>query len=178
MRQEPALDFSQFRHQVELLNINIARSEFGDYNDFWKCVEYMNAQTSKMTSREEGYLFLNSHDLPHLQEVNDQFELHKNSSDLCEMIHKGVGSDLFLTNVGSYTWKNKRPVVGPLDIDEFYFADSLATQPNILPALVFHVFYWNDQFMICLASNRWSIGTSYSEAYGNRVEELIQQFSQ
>ncbi len=138
----------------------------------------MNAQTAKMTCREDGHLFLNSHDLPHLKEFNDEFEAHKNSSDLNEVVHKTVVSDLFLTNVGSYTWKNKRPATGPLEIDEFYFSDYLATQPNILPALVFHAFYWNDQFMVCLASNRWAMGKSYTEKYANRVQELIHQFAQ
>ena len=144
---------------------------------FQKDVKYFNDQTDKATNISDGSLFACTHDLAHLREVNARFSKSIRDRTACQVMHESLVSDLFLSNVGSWTWNFRNQIDGPVQIDEIYYGDSTLTCPRILPALIFHVTFWNHQLNIMLVSNKSAIDAEFIDSYANLVESNFKKFS-
>ena len=79
--------------------------------------------------------------------------------------------------IGTYVWNKNLLKDGPLVIEEFYYTDSLQSSPNILPGLVFHFSFWNDQIMIQLSSNKHVIGSYFTDRLIIHLKEIISNSS-
>ena len=64
---------------------------------------------------------------------------------------------------------------GPLKIKENYFSDSGHSVPNILPGLVFHISFWNDQIMIQLSANKFAINSAFVDRYIDLVDYQLKK---
>jgi hypothetical protein len=168
-RYEPSMEYYHLRYQVLLTNeIQIKRDDLT--NEIWSDSQIIHEKIVETTDLNSGNAFVVSHNEDILGAYLESF---KNENVLNEM-HKEMHGDLAISNIGAYVW-NKRMVydLGPFKIKETYFSDSLQTVPHIIPGLVFHIGYWNEEIMIQLSSNKYAIGAIF---VNKLLDLLAEQF--
>ena len=152
-----------------MAHLETSKSKFGKYLDFWSDVKYIHGLVEECTSFETGTIFSLSHNFDYLRAFDDVFNQSADNKDACIRLNKKNKCDLLLSNIGTHVVNRKKVIDGPIKITETYFGDSLTSNPNILPALMFHVAFWNGEIMIQLSSNKSSIGSIY-------IEQLVENF--
>lgn len=157
------LKFHDMRLQVCLAHFETSKSQFGKYSNFWSDVKYVNSLIEECTSVETGTIYSLSHNIDYLEKFDAEFNKASDQKDACVRLNRKNKCDLLLSNIGTHLYKNKKLVSGPIQINETYFGDSLISDPNVLPAIMFHVCFWSDEIMIQLSSNKSSIGSTYTE---------------
>ena len=76
-------------------------------------------------------------------------------------------------NEGTYVWNKNLLNEGPIKIEEYYFSDSTLAVPNVFPALSFHINFWNDQIMLQLSSNKYVIGSLFTDRLMVLLTDLL-----
>jgi hypothetical protein len=155
--------------------LETSKEKFGSYTDFWQDARYLNQLIEECTSAETGTVYSLSHNLDYLGKFDDEFVSAADLKDACVRLNRKNKCDLLLSNIGTHVVNHKKLVKGPLKITETYFGDSLCSDPNILPALMFHVCFWNGQIMIQLSSNKSSIGSVYCDQLVEFMLECLKQ---
>ena len=165
------------RYLATLLKIDANYPEFGKFENIVNDAKYLNDQIERAANMDDGSFLIEQLDYNGIDDANELFlKVKGKPQDYCPTVAKYLRDDLIISNTGNYIYKNKRQdPQGPLKITEIYFGDSPVSNPQIEPALILHLSYWNDQIMFQLSSNRSAIGSVYSDRFVQLIDQNIQK---
>ena len=175
IRTTPNLSFSNMRLQVSIGLFETDSAQFGEFKEFWRDTRYIQTLVNQCTDTETATFFASSHGFDLLESLNKlAFDNSPSKSEICTAIHPFNSSDLLVSNVGPHVFNQMKLVSGPVSIREIYFGDSLGSQPRILPALMFHVLFWDGEMFIELSSNLSAIAAKYVDRYVALFKRVVE----